>query len=485
MCRWCDRHLKGQKINTVFNMANFASEETVTYTETVDYVDLLNTSNDWVGMNNVTEREAIEITVATVLLSIGLGIIILGTIFGNALTLTAISKHRPLQTPQNYLIASLAVADLMVAILVMPLSLTKEIVVVWIFGPVLCDVWISLDVILCTASILNLCMISLDRFWAITQPVKYPKYRTARTMLILIAFVWILSTIISTSPFFGWQGNQSIDTNTCQISQNIPFTIFSTFGAFFIPMTIMMIVYARIYCEARKRIRGRAMNSRSQPFTSTVNFRETTNYQDAAHSQRGSDELKKTPIIKCDPASDGHKGVNFHGSMTPSLLATSAPNLQNQQNKGKEEKKATLTLLTVPGQHKTTTTSVSLGEINGNDSPSSQRSLLSSPGGLSVQIQERERKRRAMATAREHRATKTLGIVTGAFLACWLPFFLNALIVPLCKDACDLPRLWGSIFLWLGYFNSMLNPIIYTKFNRDFQKAFKKLLHCKENKSNY
>ncbi|XP_011676894.2 5-hydroxytryptamine receptor 1D-like [Strongylocentrotus purpuratus] len=460
-------------------MADFASEATVTYTETVDYVD---SSYEWVITNNMTETETVEITVATVLLSIGLGIIIIGTIFGNALTLTAISRHRPLQTPQNHLIASLAVADLMVAILVMPLSLTKEIVVVWIFGPILCDVWISLDVLLCTASILSLCMISLDRFWAITKPIKYPKYRTARTMVILIALAWFLSSIIATSPFFGWRGNQSIDAYTCQISQNIAYTIFSTFGAYFIPMTIMMIVYARIYCEARKRIRGKTFNRGCQPLNSAVNYRETTNYGD----RKDSEELNKSPTVKCDPASDNNKGGGvFDGStLSHSTHTSSAPNLQNQHKVGEEVKKDTfVTSLTVPGQHQATFTSTSLREINSNESPSSQRSLLSSPSPLPGQIQERERRRRATATAKEHRATKTLGIVTGAFLVCWLPFFLHALIVPLCGESCNVPRSLESIFLWLGYFNSMLNPIIYTKFNRDFQKAFKKLLHCKESKS--
>ncbi|CAG7815637.1 unnamed protein product, partial [Allacma fusca] len=77
---------------------------------------------------------------------------------------------------------------------------------------------------------------------------------------------------------------------------------------------------------------------------------------------------------------------------------------------------------------------------------------------------------------RERKAAKTLAIITGAFIVCWLPFFVLALIQPFCSPDC----LWGdvvtSIFAWLGYFNSTLNPILYTIFSPDFRRAFKKLL---------
>lgn len=79
---------------------------------------------------------------------------------------------------------------------------------------------------------------------------------------------------------------------------------------------------------------------------------------------------------------------------------------------------------------------------------------------------------------REHKAAKTLGIIMGAFLLCWLPFFTWYVTTTMCGDACPTPQIVVSILFWVGYFNSALNPLIYAFFNRDFRHAFKRLLRC-------
>ncbi|XP_002733926.2 octopamine receptor beta-2R-like [Saccoglossus kowalevskii] len=77
---------------------------------------------------------------------------------------------------------------------------------------------------------------------------------------------------------------------------------------------------------------------------------------------------------------------------------------------------------------------------------------------------------------KEHKAAKTLGIIMGAFIACWLPFFLWYTTTMICGDACPYPDILISILFWIGYCNSALNPIIYAFCNRDFRKAFRHLL---------
>ncbi|XP_051153199.1 octopamine receptor beta-3R-like isoform X2 [Leptopilina boulardi] len=76
----------------------------------------------------------------------------------------------------------------------------------------------------------------------------------------------------------------------------------------------------------------------------------------------------------------------------------------------------------------------------------------------------------------EHKAARTLGIIMGAFLLCWLPFFTWYLTASLCADACYFPDAVVSVLFWIGYFNSALNPLIYAYFNRDFREAFKDTL---------
>lgn len=77
--------------------------------------------------------------------------------------------------------------------------------------------------------------------------------------------------------------------------------------------------------------------------------------------------------------------------------------------------------------------------------------------------------------AKERKASTTLGIIMSAFVICWLPFFVLALVRPfVAEDA--IPDAVSALFLWLGYINSLLNPIIYATLNRDFRKPFQEIL---------
>ena len=75
----------------------------------------------------------------------------------------------------------------------------------WPLNRAMCDAWTSLDVLFCTASILNLCAISIDRYFVITRPFQYAVKRTMKHMVAMIAAVWVLSALISIPPLFGWR----------------------------------------------------------------------------------------------------------------------------------------------------------------------------------------------------------------------------------------------------------------------------------------
>lgn len=110
---------------------------------------------------------------------------------------------------------------------------------------------------------------------------------------------------------------------------------------------------------------------------------------------------------------------------------------------------------------------------------STQRQLLPSLLHTTNPHHKLAKRRQQIEAKRERKAAQTLAIITGAFVVCWLPFFVMALLLSLCKD-CEINAAVASLFLWLGYFNSTLNPIIYTIFNPEFRRAFQRLLFGKK-----
>ncbi|TNM99395.1 hypothetical protein fugu_012428 [Takifugu bimaculatus] len=132
----------------------------------------------------------------------------LSTICGNLLVVISVCFVKKLRQPSNYLIVSLAMADLSVALAVMPfVSITDLIGGQWIFGQFFCNVFIAMDVMCCTASIMSLCVISIDRYLGITNPLTYPVRQNGCCMAKMILSVWLLSASITLPPLFEESGS--------------------------------------------------------------------------------------------------------------------------------------------------------------------------------------------------------------------------------------------------------------------------------------
>lgn len=212
--------------------------------------------------SNVTDDNETSEQVKNVIIGLILVVIIIVTIVGNILVCIAVCMVRKLRRPCNYLLVSLAVSDLCVSILVMPFAMFYELWGKWIFGEIVCNIWVSMDVLSCTASILNLCMISVDRYFAITKPLEYGVKRTPRRMIVCIVAVWAGAACISLPPLL-ILGNEHMVNETmpdgtvkevegCVVCQSFYYQLYATMCSFYIPLTVMMVVYYKIFKAARK-----------------------------------------------------------------------------------------------------------------------------------------------------------------------------------------------------------------------------------------
>lgn len=188
----------------------------------------------------------------TIIVSILLGSIIMLTIIGNTTVLLAVYFDRRLRSTTNYFIVNLAAADLLLGITVLPLSASLEVLKYWPFGPLLCDIWASADVLWCTASILTLCVISIDRYIGVTRPLQHSTIITKRRAGLIISLVWLLSLAISVGPLIGWREPQVNGDIECTVTKQVGYVMYSVVGSFYIPTLIIILVYMKIYREASR-----------------------------------------------------------------------------------------------------------------------------------------------------------------------------------------------------------------------------------------
>lgn len=129
----------------------------------------------------------------------------------------------------------------------------------WMLGVAVCQIWIGVDYTASTASILNLFILSLDRYWSVRQPLKYLHRRTKRRALSMIALVWAVSSLwiipISSWHYFAHSGIRTVPDDTCdtEYAKNSFFKVITAFFNFYLPLTIMYILYFRIFIAIRKR----------------------------------------------------------------------------------------------------------------------------------------------------------------------------------------------------------------------------------------
>lgn len=207
--------------------------------------------------SNDLEGVLLLVTKATVM-----SFIILCALFGNLLVIVSVMRHRKLRVITNYFVVSLALADMLVAIFAMTFNASVELSGRWLFGYFMCDVWNSLDVFFSTVSILHLCCISVDRYYAIVQPLDYPLIMTNLRLGTMLSVVWCSPTIMSFLPIFaGWYTtDEHLEfrknyPDVCMFHVNKLYAVVSSSVSFWLPGIIMIAMYYKIYREADRQER--------------------------------------------------------------------------------------------------------------------------------------------------------------------------------------------------------------------------------------
>ncbi|XP_003966423.2 muscarinic acetylcholine receptor M4 [Takifugu rubripes] len=454
------------------------------------------------------------------------------TVTGNILVMLSIKVNRHLQTVNNYFLFSLACADLIIGVFSMNLYTVYIIVGYWPLGPVVCDLWLALDYVVSNASVMNLLIISFDRYFCVTKPLTYPTRRTTKMAGLMIAAAWILSFILWAPAILFWQfivGERTVLPGECYIQflSNPAVTFGTAIAAFYLPVIIMTVLYINISLASRSRVSKHREEKKEKKGIKTPNLikshllKQNNNNETSPHaSPRSSPKLSlDSTMTAVDTVKNGK--VDEPKPVQQQPPAQPSPGLTQEKESSNDSSTAFITPTEPKDNNKndgvpqvathsnpvaTATVNPAEPKISSNSKWSKIKIVTKRAGDECItaleivppvegaerhsipisrprtvarkfaSIARSQVKRKRQMAAREKKVTKTIFAILLAFIITWTPYNVMVLISTFCQS-CVPDTVW-AIGYWLCYVNSTINPACYALCNATFKKTFKNLLLC-------
>ncbi|XP_075265083.1 histamine H1 receptor-like, partial [Convolutriloba macropyga] len=373
----------------------------------------------------------------------------------------------------NYFILSLSVADCCVGLIVLPLSgmfvLNDS---QWILPGMVCQVWLSVDYVMCTASILNLTVLSVDRYLSIRSPLAYLKERTKRRAYIVITCVWLVS-LTWIFPIYGYhhvfRGGEKLITGEreceTEFHLNTTFKFITSLFNFWFPLSVIIFTYIKIFGQIRENskmdIGQKTTLSALVKQTTVVSAALSNNLKqmaDEEYMRNEESELKQN-------LRNQRKDSNPNRPGSPQKLQNQQQQSQNLAHKYQQRNNQQNPTRQNCSQYATTTAPDGTMELK--PKPAAYGHRGSSPRNSNVSmISEKSKSIRntsasilsygakskfIISHSSEIKAAKQLGILAACFIICWLPYFILFQVVTLCTECVNNQLITASI--WLGYLN--------------------------------
>ncbi|KAJ6654206.1 hypothetical protein lerEdw1_007303 [Lerista edwardsae] len=460
------------------------------------------------------------------------GVLSVATVVGNLLVIVSFKVNRDLKTVNNYFLLSLAGADLVIGAVSMNLYSAYIVMGRWALGSVACDLWLAVDYVASNASVMNLLVISFDRYLSITRPLTYRAKRTPRRAAVMIGLAWAISFVLWAPAILFWQhfvGERTVPEGKCQIQfLSEPIITFGTaIAAFYLPVTIMVALYWRIYRETRKRakelsgLQGSGVNTqRAASKAPPSGGGSSSSSSEQSHPLTAPASATAPPRMCCFPGRrpedaplDRSRNDSWNTTEEEEdVEEASADSLTSSEGEENPFEVHTVcsavfrlpmigTVMQPPPPR-----SAQCRETAGRDwggakgavgAPKQLPGMDKRPKqapipltGTTVQVLKRRQRRRqrlakrkTLSLLKDRKAARTLSAILLAFIVTWTPYNIMVLVSTFCQGC--IPRGLWKLGYWLCYVNSTVNPLCYALCNRSFRTTFRMLLRCRWDRSRW
>ena len=177
-------------------------------------------------------------------------IISLTSVIGNSMVLAVVYRSQRLRTLTNAYIVNLAISDIFMATLCMPLTITALITVNWSWGDTMCKFQGILGVSLAFISLQTMTLTAANRYFRIVRPRKYPSIFTKRSTFVMISVLWVVGLCFG--ELYVWASGGEIiyipNAGTC-FPRFVPLVVAAI--GFLLPSILMFLCYFLVYRAVR------------------------------------------------------------------------------------------------------------------------------------------------------------------------------------------------------------------------------------------